>query len=229
MTRKPYHSKDSWFYKQEVASTYETWYEGKYQKAETQEKDLIKILIDDLEGIESILEVGCGTTRFTRWFTSLGLKATGCDISPAMLGIAKTLFHEGLVQAGSAYLPFASNSFDVVAFITCFEYMPTPEKVLADAARVARKGIIMGMMNKYSIPTTRRRIQVFFGKNPYYQTAHFYSPWELESMIKPSLTEYLPQLRWKTTVFPQFLGIRNSSLPFGAFLGLSVRLHKPVP
>ncbi|WP_231561126.1 class I SAM-dependent methyltransferase [Sphingobacterium sp. T2] len=116
--------------------------------------------------MRDLLEFGCGTGRFTRWWHEIGIDATGGDISPLMLSQAKDLFSGDLVMADSHYLPFKDQSFDAVAFITTFEYYKNPIQVLQEAARVGRYGIVMGMMNRNSPKFIRRRVQQAFGKNP---------------------------------------------------------------
>lgn len=86
-------------------------------------------------------------------------------------------------MADSYYMPFKDHSFDSVAYIATFEYYKDPERVLCEAARVGKYGIIMGMMNKNTNKFVRRRIQQAFGKNNYYVTAKFYTPQTLISLI----------------------------------------------
>jgi len=61
-----------WYFKPEIAKVYESFYEGKYKEADIQEKNLLKFLLDQIDGVSEILEVGCGTGHFTRWLGSLG-------------------------------------------------------------------------------------------------------------------------------------------------------------
>ena len=37
---------------------YESFYEGKYKEADIQEKNLLKFLLDQIDGVSEILEVG---------------------------------------------------------------------------------------------------------------------------------------------------------------------------
>jgi len=218
--------KDAWYFQEEIVKTYESWYEGKYKRADKLEKTLLQKLLNTLPHAESLLEVGCGTAHFTRWFESLGLECYGLDLSHLMLKEAKNLWpNKSLLRGESAYLPFKDDSFDVVTFIACLEYMPNPVKVLSEASRVARKGIILGLMNKWSLPTIRRMIQVKMKRNPYYKDAKFYSVLEIKRKLKDALNDTYNITHWSTTVFPKTLGSAESSLiPFGAFLGLTVKL-----
>jgi len=218
--------KDAWYFQEDIVKTYESWYSGKYKRAGKLEKILLKKLLETLEPVESLLEVGCGTAHFTRWFESMGLKCCGLDLSPLMLKEAKVLWPDGpLCQGESSHIPFKDKSFDVLAFIACMEYMPNPVEVLREAARVARKGIIIGLMNKWSLPTVRRIIQVKMNKNPYYKNARFYSILDMKTKLKDAFNNESTIPFWSTTVFSKIFGdLESSHFPFGAFLGISVKL-----
>ncbi len=218
--------KEAWYFKEDIVKSYESWYEGKYKRADILEKTLLQKLLKNLSNPKSLLEVGCGTAHFTRWFGSLDFECCGLDLSPLMLNEAKKRWsHKSLLRGESGNLPFKDDSFDVVAFIACMEYMPNPVAVLAEASRVARKGIIIGLMNRWSLPTVRRIIQVKMKKNPYYRDAKFYSIRGIKRKLKDALGDAHNVPYWSTTVFPKILGDTESSLiPLGAFLGVAVEL-----
>jgi len=220
--------KEAWYFKEDNVKTYESYYEGKYKRADILEKALLQKLLNTLSNPKSLLEVGCGTAHFTRWFESLDLECYGLDLSLLMLKEAKKLWsNESLLRGESAHLPFKDDSFDVVAFIACMEYMPNPVEVLAEASRVARKGIIIGLMNRWSLPTIRRIIQVKMKRNPYYKNAKFYSILGIKRKLKDALGDAYKVPYWSTTVFPKILGNTESSLiPLGALLGVAVKLNE---
>ncbi|HIC95985.1 TPA: class I SAM-dependent methyltransferase [Candidatus Bipolaricaulota bacterium] len=217
-----------WYFQEEIVSRYESWYTGKKgERMDHLEKRLLLGLLGEFgKGkVESLLEVGCGTTHFTRWFESLGIEAVGLDLSEVMLAEARRWWRGPLVQGDAAALPFANKSFDVVAFIACFEYMPDPLRVLREARRVARKGLLLGLMNRWSLTALRRRVQELLGRNPFYKDAHFYSLPEIKRLIAQAFKDERerPRLRWSSTLFPPIPGFpQEARLPFGAFLGLAV-------
>lgn len=219
--------KDAWYFQKDIIKNYESYYQQKYKKAERSEKTLLKKLLDNLGETKSLLEVGCGTSHFTRWFESYGLECIGLDLSDMMLKEAKKMWTKAtLLQSESSFMPFKSKSFDVVAFIACLVYMPNPLKVICEASRVARKGIIFGLINKWSLPTLRRMIQVKMGKNPYYKNAKFYSILDIKQILKDALGDAHTISYWNTTVFPNnFEKMQSSLFPFGAFLGVAVKLR----
>jgi len=214
-----------WYLRKEYVETYEQFYETKYKRADILEKNLLKEMIEKFNEVNSILEVGCGTCHFTRWMDSLGYYSVGVDISILMLNESKKYWRGDIILADSHYLPLKDKCFDLVAFITCLEYMEKVEDVIKESARVAKKGIIFGLMNKWSLPTIRRRIQIAFGKNPYYTKTTFYSIFSIKKKIKKALKDKEKILYWNTTVFPRiFKNLKSRIFPFGAFLGVCVKI-----
>jgi ubiquinone/menaquinone biosynthesis C-methylase UbiE len=217
---------DAWYLQKRIVQEYESLYQTKYKRADLLEKRLLKKLLKQLGETQKLLEVGCGTGHFTRWMETLGPECCGLDLSHLMLGEARKLWPDGpLVQGESSYLPFKTESFDVVTCVACLEYMPNIARVLSEAARVARKGIIIGLMNKWSTPTLRRIVQVKMGRNPYYKNARFYSISDIKRILKDALGDECEIAYWTTTVFSRIFGDRESALlPFGSFLGIAVKL-----
>ena len=141
------------------------------------EKKLLTKLFSKFPDARNVLEVGCGTAHFTRWMDSnLGLESFGVDTSKAMLSEAKKRWLGGaLLQSDGCRLPFKDKSVDIVFFMTSLEFMPDSATAIKEAARVANKGIIFGLMNKNSPATLRKRIQAAIQKNSFYEKAKFYS------------------------------------------------------
>lgn len=214
-----------WFFNREHTDTYELWYEGRYKRAEIWQKKVMEQLVTKDKRVKTLLEFGCGTTRFTRWWKEIGIEATGGDISPLMLAQAIHLFDGDLVMADSHHMPFKDHTFDSLAFITTFEYYKDPVKVIREAARVARFGIAMGMMNRYSPKVLRRRVQQAFGKNPFYVTATFYSPKMLTAIIDEALKGRDYSIEWTCTGLPKWFPVQQWNMPLGDFFGLYVKLN----
>ncbi len=217
-----------WYLQEEIVSSYESWYQGpKGERMDKLEKKLLRGLLADFSEAKSLLEIGCGTAHFTRWFAGeLGLSVSGVDLSPLMIREARKYWQGPLVRGDAMALPFAEQSFDLAAFITSFEYIPDPLRALQEAARVARQGLILGLMNRWSLPTIRRRIQELFGKNPFYKNAHFYSiPEILPLLVRALAHTHALKIQWRSTLFPKLFPLGEAKIPFGAFLGLAVHFQ----
>ncbi|MBW8754071.1 MAG: metalloregulator ArsR/SmtB family transcription factor [Sphingomonadales bacterium] len=94
----------------------------------------------------SLLDIGTGTGRMAELFAPRASHVTGFDKSPEMLRIARARLQKfpaeqvSLVQGEFTALPFADASFDTVLFHQVLHYALEPEAALAEAARVARPG-----------------------------------------------------------------------------------------
>ncbi|MGA3192982.1 MAG: class I SAM-dependent methyltransferase [Candidatus Bathyarchaeia archaeon] len=218
---------EPWYLQERIVKGYEAYYQTKYRRADVLEKKLLRKLLNQFGDVQKVLEVGCGTGHFTRWMESLGLECCGLDLSHLMLVEARKHWPNGqLIQGESHHLPFKSRSFDVIAFIACLEYMPNVGTVFQEAARVARKGMIIGLMNKWSLSTIRRIAQVKMGKNPFYKNAKFYSILDIKRILRKTFHNTHTVDYWSTTVFPKALGSQESAFfPFGSYLGLAVKFR----
>jgi ubiquinone/menaquinone biosynthesis C-methylase UbiE len=218
---------EPWYLQEQMVKGYEAYYQTKYRRADILEKKLLRKLLNQFGDVQKVLEVGCGTGHFTRWMESFGLECYGLDLSHLMLGEARKLWPNGqLIQGESHNLPFRSGSFDVVAFIACLEYMSNVGTVFQEAARVARKGMIIGLMNKWSPSTIRKIAQVKMGKNPFYRGAKFYSILDIKRILRETFHDTQNVDYWNTTVFPKAFGSKESAFfPFGSYLGLAVKLR----
>jgi ubiquinone/menaquinone biosynthesis C-methylase UbiE len=216
-------NRPEWFFNRAHTDTYELWYEGRYKRAEIWQKKIMEDLVTNDNRVSTLLEFGCGTGRFTRWWKNIGIEAYGGDISPLMLSQAVHLFDGDLVMADSHHMPYKDNSFDALSFITTFEYYKNPIQVLQEAARVAKYGIAMGMMNRNSPKIVRRRIQQAFGKNPFYVTATFYTPKMLIAILDKALEGRKYTIKWKATGLPKWFPVQEWNVPYGDFFGLYVQ------
>jgi ubiquinone/menaquinone biosynthesis C-methylase UbiE len=201
----------------EIAAGYETWYLTTGRQADRYEKDLLKWLLVRLPQARTVLEVGCGTGHFTRWFGESGLLAIGLDCSRAMLDEAKKLGKPSYVQGDALLLPFLPESFDLVALITTLEFLPEPIQALTEALRVARLGLILGVLNAKSCLGWQYKR----AGGPIWEIARFFVPDELERMIL-EITEEKTKVVWRTTLWPFWSGALP--LPWGGFIGVAVKI-----
>ena len=138
-----------------LARRYEQWYSEEGRRADALEKALLWKLLKAFPDARTALEVGCGTGHFTRWMAEKGLDTVGLDASQPMLMEARRYDGSQYLLGDALHLPVADRSFDLVALITTLEFVPDPARALAEAARVARQGILLGVLNRYSLLTLR--------------------------------------------------------------------------
>lgn len=102
---------------------------------------------------QKLLDIGCGTGIFLEFFWSGGFEVTGVDKSPDMLAEARKKMggRAELHLAPAEHLPFDDREFDYVSLMTVLEFVEDPESVLREAARVARKGVLITFLNRFSL------------------------------------------------------------------------------
>lgn len=96
--------------------------------------------------VGALLDIGTGTGRMAELFAPAASRVTALDKSPEMLRIARARLQVlpadriDLVQGDFTALPFADGDYDTVLFHQVLHYAQEPEAVLAEAARVAKPG-----------------------------------------------------------------------------------------
>ena len=101
----------------------------------------------------ALLDVGTGTGRIAELLAPRAGQVTAFDKSPEMLRIARARLQHlptgsvDLVQGDFTALPFADAAFDTVLFHQVLHYAQEPEAVLAEAARVARPGATIAVVD----------------------------------------------------------------------------------
>ena len=163
------------------AESYDSWYD-KNKQAFNAEKDVL-LNLPDLKEQTRILDVGCGTGKFSYEFKKLGLEIFCLDISREMLDFAKSkrrcIYY---ILADAEHLPFKDNAFDKALVITVLEFVNSPEKVVREMFRVSN-AIIIAFLNKYSFFFLTKKIKSLLFKSSF-KNARFFSKGEISSMIE---------------------------------------------
>jgi SAM-dependent methyltransferase len=150
-----------------------------------------------------------------------GLKAAGLDISGPMLNEARRLGGPTYFSGDALALPVADRAFDVTALITTLEFLGDPLRGLSEAVRVSRQGVLLGVLNRWSLLTLGYRLS---GKSMW-QSARFFGPWELARLVQRAAGRRAKTIVWRTTLWP-VPGVHDLHLPWGGFIGLACNLHE---
>lgn len=124
------------------------------------ETALVQALIEPRPG-EWLLDVGCGTGYFTAAAASAAGFAVGADRDEPMLRHAAE--HRGApmawLLADAHRLPFADRSFDVAISITALCFVRDERHALAEMLRVARRRVVVGLLNRHSLLYLRQGLK----------------------------------------------------------------------
>jgi ubiquinone/menaquinone biosynthesis C-methylase UbiE len=116
-------------------------------------------VVDALSPIEDkrILEVACGTGRFTVMLAERGADVVGVDISEAMLEQGRAKAHAAgvadaidFMQADAGGLPFPDDHFEAVFAMRFFHLAPDPEGFIAELRRVSGDQVFFDTFKRYS-------------------------------------------------------------------------------
>jgi ubiquinone/menaquinone biosynthesis C-methylase UbiE len=104
----------------------------------------------DLTG-NKVLDVACGTGRFSRLFRTRGAKVVGLDLSRAMLKQADSRHSaDAYVEASALQLPFKDKAFDIAISVNAFNHIPAFEDAIGEICRVSKK-VILGLPHRNSV------------------------------------------------------------------------------
>ncbi len=101
-----------------------------------------------------VLDIGAGKGGVTRLLRRWGYDTVPVDVRDSSnFDDVRPLLYDG------RNLPFSDNSFDVVLLLTVLHHTPNPDAVLAEAARVCRRRVII-LEDTYYAPLKRRLLWV---------------------------------------------------------------------
>lgn len=98
-----------------------------------------------------VLDAGCGSGMFSSIAIRAGAQVIGMDAAPGLLEVARQRNpHNNFLEEDLESLPFADDSFHVVAGFNSFQYASNFEAALREAYRVLRPGgkLVIGIWDK---------------------------------------------------------------------------------
>jgi len=150
-----------WYQADEVAEEYEdVRFSGGGELIDQREKEAVLSALGPIEEGHRVLEVACGTGRFTTMLADRGADIVGIDISREMLeqGREKTA-NAGLsdtvefVRGDASRLPFPDDHFDSVVAMRFFHLMEDPIPFLSELCRVSANQVFFDTFNSRSLRT----------------------------------------------------------------------------
>lgn len=149
-----------WYQADDVAEDYDTKrFSRGGRLIDQREKQAVFNALSPVEG-RRILEIACGTGRFTSMLAKRGADVTGIDISAAMLQQGREKAqkngvpdHIEFIRGDAARLPFPDDYFDSVFAMRFFHLADTPASFLSEMSRVSREQVFFDTFNRYSTRT----------------------------------------------------------------------------
>lgn len=90
------------------------------------------------------LDVGSGPGLLPALFAERGCRAFGCDLDDAVL---RRRLYSSLVQADACWLPFSSETFDLVTATNVLFLLPEALMTLQEMKRLLRPGGVLALLN----------------------------------------------------------------------------------
>ena len=194
------------------------------KRADIAERALLERLLAPFAMARSVLEVGCGTGHFTRWLAGRVPGVVGLDRAPAMLAEARRHQPRLLLIQGEAHqLPIRSRAVDIVVLVFTLEFLEDPAAALIEAVRVARRGLLVVALNRWSLGGFSRRWGRD-GRRAVLGRARDFALPSLRGLASAAAGPRLRGVRWASALFPDRLVKSPARLPLGGVIGLSVGL-----
>jgi SAM-dependent methyltransferase len=159
---------------------------------------------------------GCLVTTFTPWETPDG-KDSPKDVNPP-----------GPRIESGAELPYSDNEFDLVLLVAALEFAARPERVIAEAARVAHRRVFIGVLNRLAPLVAFQGGETFFPRE-LTRRLRSYHLGKMRTMIRECMgpvevfwgSQMFFPLSWGKRIVAWEERIPLLKNPLGAFLGLS--------
>lgn len=156
---------EEWYQTDEVAKEYDAkrFSRGGRLIDRREKRAVLEALtpIDD----RRVLEIACGTGRFTVMLAERGADIVGLDISSAMLAqgrekarAADVTDHIEFLRGDAARLPFPDDHFDTVLAMRFFHLADTPARFLAEMCRVSNEQVFFDTFNDRSTRVLYNRL-----------------------------------------------------------------------
>lgn len=119
------------------------WIDGFTDGADAEyEEQILPLAAEELQGMDQVLDVGCGDGQVSRLVKKLGASFVA-GIDPTWNQVTVASQRGGglhVSKAGADSLPFFDESFDAVVACLVFEHIQDVDTAIAEVARVLRPG-----------------------------------------------------------------------------------------
>ena len=146
-----------WYQADDIADAYE---DKRFSRGgrliDRREKEAVLSAIGPVED-KKVLEIACGTGRFTVMLAERGADVVGLDVSVPMLSQGRRKARSAgvednleFIRGDAGGLPFPDDSFDAVFAIRFFHLADTPADFMSEMRRVSRDQVFFDTFNASS-------------------------------------------------------------------------------
>ncbi|ADJ48067.1 methyltransferase [Amycolatopsis mediterranei S699] len=165
-----------------VASSYADFVSDALEK-EPYLKAALKLFAAEVDG--PVVDVGCGPGHFTAYLASLGVEASGVDLSPGMIDLARRS-HPGLRFEVGSMTDLALPDGSVAGVLASWSLIHVPDEsvpaTLGHFHRVLRPGGLL--MIGYHVGAGTRLKTEGYGGHPMRVNVHLRQPWWLARRVR---------------------------------------------
>ncbi|MFN8845381.1 MAG: class I SAM-dependent methyltransferase [Bdellovibrionales bacterium] len=182
--------------------------------------------------LKRTLDVACGTGHSTNALAKISDHIFGCDLSEAMLNVARENNSINFVQSSAEQLPFEDSAFDYLNISMAFQWL-NQSQFLEEAKRVLNENGILGIDN-YGFTGKMMGNEGFLNlyksfdqqyMKPAYRNKNYPEESDLRSIDFQFVTEltYDHEVSMDMSQFINYLMTRSNYLHLSALVGL---LHR---
>ncbi len=148
-----------WYQTDEVAEAYDdVRFSGGGRLIDRREQEAVLSALGPISDGQRVLEVACGTGRFTTMLADRGADIVGLDISREMLEQGRKRAAEAglsgtveFMRGDASRLPFPDDHFDSVVAMRFFHLMDDPVPFITELRRVSRNQVFFDTFNRRSL------------------------------------------------------------------------------
>ena len=195
---------------------YDRWFEQPWGRhAFAVERDALLAALAPLAG-RHLLDLGCGTGRFTAAFEHASAEVTGIDNDPGMLALAASRTEATLLLADAHTLPMSDDTFDVAVAVTLLEFADGPHRIVDELVRVTRPGgrIAVATLNPNSPWGLAHRRAL---RRPPWSGACLYTRRQLRALLAPHGHPQLHAALYAPGMLPGFAPLARVAERAGRF------------
>ena len=159
---------------QEIAATYDQrWSSARGKKRDTRKAAALQRAVDAVlkaQGTDAktLLDIPCGTGRFSDLWKTHGFQVLGADLAISMLQEARSKHPQATFFAADlAHLPFADGALDLGICIRFLHLVRDPElriSFLRELKRVCKVGAVIDYRHAHTFRIWSRRLRFRLGK-----------------------------------------------------------------